>query len=62
MLLARTVAHTTDVDAMLATMEPREVAEWLAMYRIRPWGIEIPADSDEQKSTSLNTFRTMAGF
>ena len=62
MLLARTVAHTTDVDAMLATMTPREFAEWVIMYNIRPWGIELPIDGEEQQTASLDAFRSMAGF
>jgi hypothetical protein len=30
-------------DAMLAEMKPRHLAEWLAFYRIEPWG-ETRAD------------------
>lgn len=62
MLLARTVAHTTDVDGMLHGMTPDQFNEWLAMYRVRPWGIEIqPDEENASQSSSLATFRGMAG-
>lgn len=62
MLLARTVAHTTDVDAMLATMTPREFAEWVAMYHIRPWAVELVPETNEQQKNSQDVFRSLAGF
>lgn len=38
MFLARTVAHTVDVDGMLARITPEQFNEWLALYNIEPWG------------------------
>jgi hypothetical protein len=62
LFLARTVAHTTDVDAMLSSMEPRQFDEWLAMYKIRPWAIEITgSESDDKDESSLAAMRRMAG-
>ena len=64
-MLARTVAHTVDVDAMLASMTPAEFDEWLAMYAIRPWGIEPPTEPEKPESdlkTSLNAMRGMTGM
>lgn len=61
MFLARTVAHTVDVDAMLESMEPKQFDEWAAMYAVRPWGIE-PEMKTKQQGDSLSTFKGLAGL
>ena len=58
MYLAAHVAHTTDVDAMLATMTPHEFDEWMSVLRI--WG--VLGASEENKQDSLSVFRNMAGL
>ena len=63
MFLARTVAHSTDVDGVLDSMTPEQFNEWLAAYSIQPWAIE-PAIEEEKPnsiSDSLTTGRRMAG-
>lgn len=63
MFLARTVEHTTDWRAMLHRMEPQEFNEWQVLYRIQPWGIELPVeDSRAEARDSQSVFRSMAGF
>jgi len=62
MLLARTVAHTLDVDGMLATMAPRQFDEWLAMWRLQHWGIEPQLGEAGEQKSSLDTFKGLAGF
>jgi hypothetical protein len=32
------VAHTVDVDGMLAGMEPRQFDQWQAEHNLEPWG------------------------
>lgn len=32
------MAHTTDVDAMLAAMTPEQFDEWIAYAQTDPWG------------------------
>lgn len=58
MYLAAHVAHTTDVDAMLATMTPADFDEWMAVLRV--WG--VLGTSDESKPDSLSVFRNMTGL
>jgi hypothetical protein len=53
--LAREVAHTLDVDAMLDSIEPWQFDEWMAEYVIE-YGEDKPSLED-----SLKTFRGMAG-
>lgn len=38
MFLCRTVAGSLDVDAVLASIEPWQLDEWQALYRLEPWG------------------------
>ena len=52
MHLARTVAHTVDVDAMLEGMEPWQFEEWVALYVMKPWG-----DDWEQAGTIASQIR-----
>ena len=40
MQLARTVAGTIDVDGMLEEMTPGQLAEWMEIYALDPWGEE----------------------
>jgi hypothetical protein len=40
MRLAEHVAHTTDVDGMLAAMTPEQFNEWCAKDRVEPIGDE----------------------
>lgn len=61
MILARTVAHTVNVDGMLEQMEPRQFDEWMAAYITRPWGIEPAVESDERPVDSLTAMRRMTG-
>ncbi len=56
MWLAKEVAHTVDVDGMLEQMEPRQFKEWAAMFRI----LNPPPES-ENKESSLDTMRRLAG-
>ena len=58
MYLAAHVAHTTDVDAMLAGMTPGEFDEWMIVLRV--WG--VLGTADESKQDSLSVFRNMAGL
>jgi hypothetical protein len=62
-MLARTVAHTVDVDGMLGGMTPQQFDEWMAMFTIRPWGIEPTVEVEEPQSLddSLNAMRRLAG-
>ena len=64
MILARTVAHTVHVEAMLASMEPREFDAWLIAYNSQPWeSRHLPAvTSDEQPASSLQLLRRLAGM
>ncbi len=65
MFLARTVEHTVDVDGMLARMTPEQFKKWVAMYSIRPWGVEMQVEDDKPQSSladSLNVFRQQAGI
>ena len=62
MFLARTVAHTTDWRTMLHHMEPREFQEWVALYNIEPWGVELPTEKSRPGGSSLAAFKGMAGF
>lgn len=62
MFLARTVAHTTDWRAMLHQMEPRDFDEWLALYHVQPWGVELPTEEAQPKGSSLAAFQHLAGF
>ncbi len=61
MILARTVAHTVDVDGMLHAMTPQQFDEWQTMYVIRPWGIELADEPQEKKTSSLDAMRSLAG-
>lgn len=58
MTLAKEVAHTVDVDAMLDSIEPQQFDEWVAYYKIV--GL---LDTGEENSLeqSLKTFRGLAG-
>ena len=47
---------------MLAAMSPQQFDEWVAMYAIRPWGIELPIEDKQEGGSSLDVFRGMAGF
>jgi hypothetical protein len=63
-MLARTVAHTVDVDGMLDGMTPQQFDEWMAMFTIRPWGIEPAIEAEEKPDNlddSLNAMRRLAG-
>ena len=60
MLLAKEVAHTTDVDGMLAQMTPQQWNEWVVIYKI--WN---PTDEGEPAKgnigSALDTMRKMTG-
>lgn len=56
--LARHVAHTTDVDGMLAAMTPQQFNEWLAVLMC--WGILGSEEASDEHS--LATFKQLAGF
>lgn len=60
MFFARTVAHRMDWRQMANELEPWEVDEWMAMYRIRPWGIE-PSVEEEKPASALSVMRSQAG-
>jgi hypothetical protein len=62
MFLARTVEHTTDVDGMLARMTPEQFKRWVAMYSIRPWGVEMQAEDETPKPSALSVMRQQAGI
>lgn len=61
MMLARDVAHTVDVDGMLASLTPQQFDEWIVMFNI--WQ-EQRGDGEQQRPSlqqSLATFRGLAG-
>jgi hypothetical protein len=62
MKLARTVEHTVDVNGMLDRMTPEQFNEWLAEYKIEPWGIEPVLQEDEPaKPSGLAAVRQRIG-
>jgi len=61
MKLARTVAHTTDVDGMLDSMTPQQFSEWLAMYTIEPWGVELVSEEKPKCPNPMEVMKAQAG-
>lgn len=62
MKLARTVAHTTDVDGMLDRMHPEQFSEWMVEYKIEPWGLEpFIEEGETEKPSQLAAMRARIG-
>ena len=60
MLLAKEVAHTTDVDGMLAGMTPQQFDEWVIIWKIwHPPGDEEANPGDPVKA--LDAMRKLTG-
>ena len=57
MRLAREVAHTVDVDGMLAGMTPQQFDEWVAAFSI--WHSSDPDDTESAKGDLLNSLDAM---
>ena len=62
MRLAREVAHTVDVDGMLAGMTPQQFDEWVAVFSI--WHSSDSDDTEPAKGdllSSLGAMRKLTG-